>query len=652
MKTVTVMTVLCGLFAINVIAQEKFKFGDVSPDILSMSVYEPDTSAVAVVLYKNCEIFYDSDFNLNTQVTVRYKMLKPAGFDYANFYIPFYTPGRNTENEIVSGISGFVYNSRDGKTEKIKLTKDCIFEENTTDNYKRIKIAFPNVNVGSVYELKYTIVSPYYGYIEDYFLQSSVPVVYSRYSVVVPEYITFSKQTLGYEIIEYKENPKNLAFLFRGGGMHRCNGTEMIFTAKNLPGLKDDGLVWNKNDFMAKVVFDLRGVRFPDTFYKSLSEKWEDIDKLLRENDNFGRQFKFGNLLRDELKSLIKPEMSDEEKISAIYDLAKNKIKWNEKKTLYSKNVKNALKDGVGSSAEINALLICLLRDADFDAYPVVMSLRSNGRIMVSHPTSKKLNYFIVGVDSKNKSYYMDASSKYGSVNVLPTDCMVINARAVKDNNAGWVDLHNVGRNTELYVVTSNFNDEGILTGSLQKSYAGVPRIGFCVDFNRDEDYKKRFESKNNVIVSEIEVTGQTGSESSAQENIKFESDDIRLGDEFIYISPFIFDDDISLFKEETRKLPVEFPYPVDKNYTSMIFIPDGYQIDDMPKSERIKYGDNDDIQFNYIVEWKDDILRTNRRIIVKRTVYTAQEYKNLREFWSHITDKNESKIVLKRIEK
>ena len=63
------------------------KFGSVSDREIDMTVYEPDTSAVAVVLYRdyNLDLVFDPKLEIVQiiQVHERIKILKEAGKEYA-----------------------------------------------------------------------------------------------------------------------------------------------------------------------------------------------------------------------------------------------------------------------------------------------------------------------------------------------------------------------------------------------------------------------------------------------------------------------------------------------------------------------------------------------------------------------------------------
>ena len=58
-------------------AQEKFKFGSIPDEDLKMTTYPADTSAVAAVIFEDCNIWYTvtNDFAIVKEYTVRIKIL-------------------------------------------------------------------------------------------------------------------------------------------------------------------------------------------------------------------------------------------------------------------------------------------------------------------------------------------------------------------------------------------------------------------------------------------------------------------------------------------------------------------------------------------------------------------------------------------------
>ena len=109
------------------------------------------------------------------------------------------------------------------------------------------------------------------------------------------------------------------------------------------------------------------------------------------------------------------------EKIVAIYQLLKKKLKWNGDYGFWGRSSRNILKDGSGDNADINFVLINMLNDAGVKAVPVVMSTRDNGRLPLTYPSRKFLNTFVVGAYTNDSTMvFIDSSIDDGYLNVLP----------------------------------------------------------------------------------------------------------------------------------------------------------------------------------------------------------------------------------------
>ncbi len=638
--------------------QPKVKFGEVSEDDLKMTVYDKDPEASAVVLYEEKDTRYDynsfTGIVVKNRYFVRIKILTNDGLEYADHAIAYYIGKTRAESEYITGLSGNTYNLVNGKIEKTKLSKENIFEEKVSERITRTKFAFPAVQPGSIIEYKYELTSPRDGDLDDYVFQRSIPVKYSKYELYIPEYYSFSKETKGYEPIKIVQDKTNQSFLI-GSNQLNFTADKYLFEVSDLPGLKKENYVWCMNDFMTRVTFELRSFTIPGVVYKDFINSWENVDKQLLEYSNFGKQFNH-KLFKEEFATLLTPEMSEPEKISKIYHLVRSKVKWNDENTLSANNPKDALKKGIGTSGEINALLISALREAGFEAYPVVMSLRNRGRIPVSHPTIDYLNYYIVAVDVEGKPIYMDASAKYGDLNVLPPVTMCDFARSVKGNrSSGWVNLTNITKSTEIAAVSLHFNEEGVLAGTYNQNQSGELGYSFRNNYygHKDQqDYIEKQESANNISISDFEIKGADHAASKATFGFKFTKNDVTLGGDHIYFNPLIF----PIFKEnpfksEKRQLPVEFSYPYEQRINVNIKVPDGYSVEALPDPGKISLNEKE-ASFTYLIEHNKEanMINLNIRYNLNKILYSPLEYEHLREFFSYITTSNTNQLVLKKV--
>ncbi|MDR0865053.1 MAG: DUF3857 domain-containing protein [Candidatus Symbiothrix sp.] len=640
-------------------AQDKFKFGTVPQDLLEMTVYEKDSTAEAFVVYENQDVYYDwntvdNDFRIVTDYTVCIKILTSDGTEYANGAIPFVKGRSSSMSEDITNLTGWTYNLEGGKVVKEKLSKDYVFTEDVTDRQKRMKFALPAVKAGSVIEYKYTLKSPYYYNPEDFQFQRSIPVKYSHFKITIPEYFTFNREMKGYETIKTNVKPVNIS-IHINGKMHSCSGEELSAEVVDLPALKEENFVWNYSDFMSGISMELRKISFTGVYYKDFSQTWNNVVTTLLESDRFGKEFKNKNLFKEELSGITASEENDEGKMRAILDLVRSKVKWNDRNTLWINNPSKAVKEGLGASGEINALLLTALRNAGYEANPVAMSLRSRGRIPMTYPSIDNLNYFVVQVTNGEKTYYLDATRPYCDLNVIPVNCLVDKALCIKSAGYEWIDLTKVGANTERVNLIVSFNEDGILTGKISKSYMGECAFSFKQSYEeaKDEaDFIQKTETRNEITITEFAIEEKKNPNFSQVESYNFATNDNPLtGENIATLHPLLFETMRSNpFKSEERKLPIEFNYPVDERINVNITIPTGYVLDEAPKSERFVYDDTNLIEFSYLVQASETNVQIAYRFKLNTCIVPAIDYDHLRDFWSKVYAKNQEILIFKKI--
>ena len=134
------------------------------------------------------------------------------------------------------------------------------------------------------------------------------------------------------------------------------------------------------------------------------------------------------------------------ERVAAVYKLVMDKVKWNGKYALSPASTSETLKNGVGSNADINLLLIQSLREVGLTATPVMLRTRDLGMLPYNFPSFTKLSTFIVAVIMPSGgNLYLDASNKNGRINKLPEVMLVERARLVrKDKKSSWVNLQKI----------------------------------------------------------------------------------------------------------------------------------------------------------------------------------------------------------------
>jgi len=631
------------------------RFGRVTDYELKMTRYEPDTSAVAVVLYEDGYTGYNPQQNnliMDHMISKKIKILTDEGVDYGNITIDYYNKNVNARENVFE-IDATSYNIENGKVVKTKLDKKFIFDEEVSGAYRRVKFSMPNVKAGTVIEYRYRKNSNMLYSVDPWFFQGRIPVVLSKYEIRIPEYLIFSVDMKGYEKVEAKEEQDVITFRFSFGEL-TAKGVRRSFVANNVPALKDEKFIWSSFDFFSSVWFELKATHFPNDFYKPYSNTWADVDKVLNDDSDFGRNVKMNCPFKNEIIAATSALTSDKEKIEAVFAYVKSRVNWNEKYGFIGNGSREALRNGLGDNAQINMLIISGLKEIGMNAYPVMLSTRSSGRLPLTRPSLDKINTFVVCVQtSDGKKYYLDGSTRVGGINTLPLNMMVDRAR-IFDPSSGdekWVDLTKIARNQEVMIFNGKVDDKGLMQCEFTRMYQNQAAVAYIESFRKAKDsteFVNNFATKHGIEMQSHSIEGNNYLSNTVKEMASF-SKQLDASNEFIYLNPLVF---APISKNELtaseRKLPIEFNFPNIYRATINIKLPAGYQVAEMPKSNRFNL--NEECRLNYIIQQKDDVIMINYVFEMGQILFPQMEYENLQAYFTAVVNKNNEMIVLKRI--
>ena len=104
-------------------------------------------------------------------------------------------------------------------------------------------------------------------------------------------------------------------------------------------------------------------------------------------------------------------------------------------------------------------------------------------------------------------------------------------------------------------------------------------------------------------------------------------------------------------FNSAERNYPVELPYVFDESFLLNMEIPEGYEVEELPKSVRVKLNDNDGI-FEYLIQKNENTIQFKNVLNIKKATFDPADYNNLRDFYAFIVKKQAEEIVFKKIKK
>jgi len=652
------------LLTTNMWAQEfSLGYGNITNHELTMTVYENDTSAVAVVLYEHAELYYEftnnrhvGGFQIVYELRRKIKILKPEGVEYGDIGIVYYkSDSQKGIQERITGIEATAYNLENGRVIKTKLNRKYIFDEALGNQYRMIKFSIPNVRVGTVIEYRYRKTSDNVFEIPDWNMQDDIPVLNSTLEALIPEFFVFNVSTRGFEHIHVERTNRSETFRIGHNIQPLPSNSQFYkFSAQNLPAMRNEPHVWYLNDFKTAVRFELRGTRFPNDYYRPYTRSWADIEFFLRRDTNFGTNIRMSNPFRAETRAIIAEVSDEEERIKQIYGMVKDRIRWNGTYSLIGNDARQAVRNGIGNNGQINMVLLSALRDADIKAFPVLMSRRSLGRIPHVHPSLRRLNTFIVGAEtSTGKRFYMDGSAEYAGLNTLPIDLLVDRAYVFDERIANkWVDLTGIANNQRNIRQRIEIDKNGQISG--ERNIRHLYQFAYQIkqQYRSEEDSIRHIEqlqgSSRQFAITEVNLEGNNRLSNLVQERIKFVSNQ-ENDSEFIYINPLLLAPIENPFLQTERRLPIEFDFPYTVTVRTMLVVPENYRVEEIPEQIAITMGDDAGVCI-YQITHNDNVIHLNFQFRLNQIIFPAEDYAMIRDFFGKVATKSAELIVLRRL--
>jgi hypothetical protein len=675
-KTIIFLALVQGLFFLAIHAAyaqpEPMKFGKIEMKEMEMKSYDKDTSASAVVLGDYGRSYYTyvgEEFQVNLERHVRIKILKKSGYEHGNIRVPLWKSGLTEEK--LADIKGFTYNLENGKIVKAKLEKEAIFQEKMNENLNVKTFAMPAIKEGSVIEYTYTIKSEFYYILPEWEFQRDIPVLWSEYRATVPEFFIFKQYSQGYEpyhIQTQEEGRESFAVRYAAED-HRGNGfnsggrtpggienveaktTKYRWVMKDVPALEEEPYITTIKDYVAKVEFEITGTKF-GAVPKSFRTTWEELAKSLMESESWGRQLNRTGFVKDEIQGLKAKYTDPAERAAAICAFVKKTMKWDGNERLYPEStLKKAYENRSGNSADINLLMLAMLKEADIDASPVILSTRSHGRAPF-FPLVSKYNYVIALVKIGEKKLLMDATEPYASVDLLPLRCLNGEGRLIGPV-AEMVSLHNKENYSSFYSAKLTLDSKGQMDGIVEESHSGYYGLSKRKELAK-EGKDKYLEALKKKQVGWDMLNYEFDSKDNNTESVKATckvsiGEHTQLAASLIYLNPILcLKEKENPFKMENRKFPVDFAAPIEETYVLTLTLPDGYEVDELPKPTIIALPEGGG-KFTYNIGVNGNTLQVVSKVNIKKTVFVGDEYQYLREFYNHIVTKHAEQVVLKK---
>jgi hypothetical protein len=297
---------------------------------------------------------------------------------------------------------------------------------------------------------------------------------------------------------------------------------------------------------------------------------------------------------------------------------------------------------------------MAMLKNQKINVNPVILSTRSHGFTHPFYPLLNRYNYVIAKVQIDNATFFLDATERHLDFGRLPSKVYNGHAREITLESALPLDLvADSLRETGISSVYISNMDKGSVEGSYTHNYGlyESQRVRNKMTKTTADDFKKSVKQ---------EYPEEIGVENIQLDSLKLLSEPVALkydlvfkgfaDEDIVYFNPMLGEAvKKNPFVAAARYYPVEMPYTFDDIYTLTMEIPKGYKVDEVPKSVRLSFNE-DEGMFEYIISADKEYIQMRSRLIIKRATFLNEDYQSLRDFYAFVVKKEAEQIVFKKI--
>ncbi len=603
---------------------EPESYGKVSMTDLKLTSCEFEKDANAEILFEKGTML--ATIGLNMEHHSRIKIFNASAEKEANIRLYYST---EIGGEGIGDVQAETINLVDGKEVVSEVAKKSVYIEKINKQLSAVVFTFPDVRPGSIIEYKYkSDFSP------TWYFQHRLP---TRYSEIEMDY--FDRRELRYVPFIKQPPEKKIG--------SETNGV-VIIALTDIHSLPVEPYLSSIKDNSERVEFYSTNVRI---------NSWRAVVTELSMFKPFTNAL-YGRLPGDgEIKKYVRGLRSTDEKIAYIFDTVRNAMKWDGITSFYSHSeIDRSWNQKTGNSGEINLVLYHLLKIAGVKAIPMLISTKEHGKIIPANPDPSSFNDMVVYVPiDSNKSYVLDASSKYNQFNTVPIDDLNTYGLTIDFDQEKFklVTLSNDNTTMQTLFVNANIQADGKMTGSAQIINYSYSKIKAMNWFNSlgERTYRAYLQTgEDGVTVSDLKMENTRSDTLPLVQHIEFSANLQGADEKYIYFKPNIFSVvEENPFKSENRYSDIDLGYRNNYSITCNYKEPPGYRVDALPKSITIVMPDQS-IVFKRFVAEENGIILVRYTVNHKTIEYPREEYQDIRSFYKKMYDLLNEQISLKKV--
>ena len=619
-------------------AQENIPaYGKIDKTDLEMKDCDFDPGAEAILLLDIGEIdfnyFQGSGWVSESSYRVRVKILKETAVNRGEIKLRYYSKNRREE---ISNINGISYNlDANGKIAESKLESNAVYDKAIDKDFSEVSFALPNVKAGTVFEYKYKMQRKSYSYIPTWNFQQTIPVRYSAYNVNIPEFFQFTLLVSKRQELEKKT------------GSSQEEGTWYIM--RNIKGLKDEPYSSGKIDYIQRLDFQLASINAPG-YYEEIRTTWPRIITELQDDEDFGLALKKNLKGVDDILRTAMSIGQTSDRIRAIYNYVQRNMQWNHDYGIYSdKGIKEAWDKKNANIADINFILINILKEANIEAKPLLVSTKDHGTVSPVYPFLKRFNAVLAYVKDGDREYILNAADKYNPYNLVPYDVINTNALLVDKTVQTLMQLNGNDKYTNNVFVTCSLEPNGTISGQATLKNSGYSRNIRMSTYKKNK-LKEMIEDNEGISIKVDSFTvNNEADELQPFEQVVSFSGSMQEGGGYFLLPYNLFTGlGKNPFVEEERVMAIDFSFPKSYVITGTFYVPEDLIINELPKNTRLIMPDTS-IILTRMMQESGNVISFRITLDLLYADYIVEGYPYIKDFFKKMYAILDERIALKK---
>jgi hypothetical protein len=619
------------LFALTLkLSAQTSVFGEVDTADLKMPLCSFDKGANAMILFSLGSIDYVGYDGLDMMVHKRIKIFNEKGLPQANVRLVY------AKGEQITDVQAVTVNLVNNKAGVTALDRKLVYTQNIDKQHKAIIFTMPDVKAGSVIDIKYTWHTGHDVNYPSWLFQDLMP---ARFSQLVAN----MRNVSAFNIIKRTTQRFSIDTVFSSTSI----GFKHIWALTNIPGFRVE-------PYMSSIEDNFQGIYFKP---RNFNANWVQVGIQMYFEPEFGGQLAIPIDGENDIVAKAKSLKTNNEKIAYIFNTVKSTMKWNHVNHWYTEDgIKKAWENKIGNATEINLILYRLLHLAGIRCSLLVLNTREYGEIEINNPGVSRLNKAVVKVPVDAFNFYvMDASGKFNTYNVTPSDLLNLNMLTIDPDGKvpQIIRVNTEGYSQNRVSVTGAIKAGGTVEGNVDITSSNYERTNTLVNHDKLGDKKYTDEvltGGNNMLkVSNLEFKNMENDTLPLQVAFNFKQELTESDDKYIYFNPNLFSGlGPNPFVNELRLSDIDFIFSKVYSINSSYKLPAGFKIDAMPKAVTLIMPDNS-ITFKRSLGEVDGMLMVRYVINFNTTRYPRDQYPELREFYKKMYELLNEQVVLKK---